>query len=146
MARRRQGVSRQRSFPPRPNLATLREVNHLEAILAANEALYSAFASRDMAAMEELWAEEAPVSCTHPGWMPLAGRENVLASWSRILANPDQPRVVAGGAEVHRYGDTAVVLCRELVAGAPLVATNVFTLEGGAWRLVHHHSSGVARG
>ena len=58
------------------------------AVLAANAAFYSAFATRDMTAMSELWAAEAPVACTHPGWPVLLGRDDVLASWRGILENP----------------------------------------------------------
>ena len=41
-------------------------------------------------------------------------------------------------------GNVAYVLCRELVVGSPLAATNVFALEDGEWRMIHHHSSPVA--
>jgi len=36
------------------------------------------------------------------------------------------------------------VICRELVGGSPLAATNVFVREDGAWRLLHHQSGPVA--
>ena len=62
-----------------------------DAVLFANEAFYRAFADRDIAAMEEIWASEAPVACIHPGWSPVIGRERVLASWRAILANPASP-------------------------------------------------------
>jgi hypothetical protein len=39
-----------------------------------------------------------------------------------------------------------MVVCRELVGGSALVATNLFVLEGGRWRLFHHHSGPVAGG
>jgi hypothetical protein len=67
----------------------------------------------------------------------------VLGSWQNILRNPDQPRIVSGGAGLTLFEGLAIVLCRELVAGSPLVATNVFVLEDGAWRLIHHHSGPV---
>src|SRR5688572_590510 len=112
--------------------------------LTANTAFYAAFAGRDMEAMAALWSHQLTVTCIHPGWQTLSGREDVLRSWQGILANPEQPRIVSGGAEVRIVGDLAVVLCRELVGGNPLVATNVFVREGGAWRLIHHQSGPVA--
>jgi hypothetical protein len=112
-------------------------------VLAANERFYAAFASRDVGAMRALWAAAASVACTHPGWMTLFGRSDVLQSWDAILANPNQSRVVPGDARARVYGECAVVKCREFVAGTPLVATNIFVLEGGAWRMVDHHSSPV---
>jgi len=120
-------------------------VNDLEAeVLAANAAFYRAFATRDVAAMEALWASEAPIACTHPAWPVLVGRRDVLRSWRGILENPDAPSVEQRGAVVHLAGDAAIVLCRELVNDTPLEATNVFVREDGAWRIVHHHASAVA--
>ena len=39
-----------------------------------------------MGAMEQVWARVAPVTCLHPGWTLLSGREAVLESWRTILA------------------------------------------------------------
>jgi hypothetical protein len=116
------------------------------AVLEANDAFYRAFNAKDPDAMDAAWAAEHEVACIHPGWNALLGRDEVLASWHNILTNPDQPRIVIGGAQVVFTPDTAIVLCRELVSGAPLIATNVFVQEDGAWRLVHHQSGGVAAG
>jgi ketosteroid isomerase-like protein len=114
-----------------------------QAVLAANQAFYDAFNARDLASLADLWAEGVPVACVHPGWAAVRGRENVLATWEAILQNPDQPRILAGAAEAFVSADFAWVLCRELVTGAPLAATNLFTRQGDRWRLVHHHSSPV---
>lgn len=116
-----------------------------DAVLEANAAFYRAFAERDLEAMDRLWAREAPVACTHPAWTVLTGREDVLKSWEGILSNPDAPGIEVRDAVAHRLGDTAIVLCREIVEGAPIEATNVFVLEGGAWRIAHHHASAIAR-
>ena len=35
--------------------------------------------------MDELWAPEGVVTCTHPGHAPLNGREDIMASWQSIL-------------------------------------------------------------
>src|SRR5262249_53708221 len=112
-------------------------------VLAANAAFYAAFAAKDTAAMEELWAQRVPVTCLHPGWNLLSGRDAVLESWRAILENPQQGRIVAGGATARLLGDAALLVGREVVAGNPLAATNVFMLEAGAWRLVHHQSGPV---
>lgn len=113
-------------------------------VLAANQALYAAFNARDANAMAALWAEDVPVACIHPGWAAVRGHANVLATWEAILANPDQPRIIVGAAEAHVTGDLAWVLCRELVSGSPLAATNLFERREGRWRVVHHHSSPVS--
>jgi len=113
-------------------------------VLAANRAFYDALNAKDLVAMDALWARSVSVACVHPGWNVLAGREQVMASWTAILGNPAQPRVQSGAESAYLFGDVAYVICRELVSGAPLAATNVFVREGGVWRLAHHHSSPVA--
>ncbi|MDA0365226.1 MAG: nuclear transport factor 2 family protein [Chloroflexi bacterium] len=113
-------------------------------VLAANRAFYEAFNAKDLPAMDALWARSASVACVHPGWNVLAGREPVMASWTAILGNAAQPRVQSGAESVYLFGDLAYVICRELVSGSPLAATNVFVREDAAWRIVHHHSSPVA--
>lgn len=115
----------------------------MEAALVANEAFYRSLATGDAGAMDAVWARIAPVTCLHPGWTLLSGREAVLESWDTILANPDQPRIVGGGATVTLSGEVAIVFCREVVSGSALYATNVFTREDGGWRMVHHHSGPV---
>ncbi|MFN0094552.1 MAG: nuclear transport factor 2 family protein [Dehalococcoidia bacterium] len=116
-----------------------------EELLAANDAFYAAFNAHDFEAMEQVWAESVTCICVHPGWMTLATREAVLASWAAILGNAAQPRVVPGSPLVTINGDTGVVHCREFVAGSAIVATNIFVREGDRWRLAVHHGSGVAR-
>ena len=113
-------------------------------VVEANQAFYNAFNARDTVAMAALWSEGVPVACVHPGWAAVAGRANVLTTWDAIMANPDQPRILVGAAEAFVTGESAWVLCRELVGGAPLAATNLFTRQDGRWRLVHHHSSPVS--
>lgn len=100
-------------------------------VIAANETFCRAFAGRDSAAMEAIWVQKRDVICIHPGWNVLNGRDEVMASWDAILRNPAQPRVVAGGVEIHVHGEVGVVICR------------LFALEDGEWRIFHHHSSPV---
>lgn len=110
------------------------------AVLFANESFYVAFAGRDMQAMETLWAQEAEVTCVHPGWEPVVGREDVLRTWEAILGNPDAPKIACHSPIAHVFGDAAYVVCYEVLEGGFLAATNVFVREGGAWRLVHHQA------
>ena len=114
-------------------------------VLVANQAFYDAFARRDVAAMEALWARRAPVTCVHPGWQALRGREAVLASWRGILQGPNPPDIGCAAPTAHLLGEAAFVVCTERLPGAELVATNYFVREDGTWKLVHHHASGVAR-
>jgi ketosteroid isomerase-like protein len=115
-----------------------------EIVLAANDAFDRAFNQKDAEAMNAIWSRRDDVTCVHPGWNLLAGRDDVVDSWMSILRNPDQARIVVGGAGVNFVGEVALVLCRELVGGMPLMATNIFVLEDGTWKLVHHHSGPVS--
>lgn len=114
-------------------------------VLDANSAFYRAFARRDVPAMEALWARAAPVACIHPGWDAVRGREAVMASWRAILGG-DAPDVSCSSASAQVLGDAAFVVCREHVPGGPpIVATNVFVREGGAWKICVHHGGLVAQ-
>jgi ketosteroid isomerase-like protein len=111
------------------------------AILRANADFYRAFSRGDYAAMSEVWARRAPVACFHPAAPLLTGREAVLGSWREILqAPPFQMRCEQ--PVVHVIGDAALVTCYEGTGNQParLAATNVFVLEDGAWRMVHHQA------
>jgi hypothetical protein len=111
-----------------------------DAILFANEAFYRAFADRDPAAMEDLWAKDAPVVCVHPGWGPLTDRETILASWRAILTGRNAPDIRCRGPQVFQHRDTAIVICYEMIGAGFLVATNVFVRQKGRWKMVHHQA------
>lgn len=111
------------------------------AVLFANAAFYTAFHNRDLKAMERVWAKDRPVSCIHPGWPALHGRDDVLRSWRGILGNAQAPKIRSRAERVEIYGDTAVVICVEDLADQQyLIATNVFVRAGSVWTLVHHQA------
>jgi ketosteroid isomerase-like protein len=115
-------------------------------VLEANDAFYRAFADADADAMARLWAEGHPVTCVHPGWDVLVGREAVVASWRGILGSGSAPHIACFLAEAHLMGDFALVTCQEILPDARLAATNVFAREGRRWRLVHHQATPIAPG
>jgi len=116
-----------------------------DAVLAANLEFYRAFATRDIAAMDALWARRSPVACLHPGWSALTDREAVMSSWDGILSSPNSPRIVCYDERVLLFGNTALVLCEEELDGGTLAASNIFVREDGEWRLAHHHAGQVVR-
>jgi hypothetical protein len=115
-------------------------MNDSDAVLAANLEFYRAFTTRDLAAMDALWAKRAPVACIHPGWPPLADRDAVMESWQGILANPTSPRIACYDERVFLYGDAALVVCEDELDGGTLIASNWFVREDSAWRLAHHQA------
>lgn len=116
-------------------------------LLEANGAFYSAFARRDLKAMEELWSQDAPVACIHPGWEPLRGREAVMTSLQNIFGGGGAPATITCvHATPHVLGPyAAFVVCHERVPGGDLAATNLFVREAGRYRLVHHQASPIAQ-
>jgi len=116
-----------------------------DALRAANVAYYRAFARRDAEAMARLWAQEG-VSCVHPGWPPIFGREAILASYRDIFKNPFQDEIETSGETLIRAGNEGRIVCLERVGEALLVATNWFRLFDSEWRLVHHQASPLSAG
>jgi len=107
-------------------------------VLAANLAFYRAFAAGDCETMDGLWSPRRQVTCIHPGWQALIERSAVMQSWQAILASP--PPVRCFGARAFVDGDLAYVICYETVGDGMLVATNIFSLEQGAWLMIHHQA------
>jgi SnoaL-like domain len=114
-----------------------------DAVLFSNEAFYRAFADRDFTAMDGLWSRRHPVACIHPGWSPIAGRDQVMVSWRGILSNPQSPAVICRRPQAYMLGDSAFVICFEEVDGSFLIATNYFTRETGGWKMTHHQAGPV---
>ena len=70
-------------------------MSDIDAVLFANEVFYVSFASGDVDAMDELWSSQAPISCIHPGWESLSGREDVVGSWRSIIEAVALPQFAA---------------------------------------------------
>jgi ketosteroid isomerase-like protein len=116
-------------------------------VLAANAAFYAAFRSRDVEAMQAVWARRDDVVCIHPGWQRLCGRATVMESWRSILTGGGAPAIVCSRETVHRISaDAAFVVCVEILPGGELVATNVFVREQGQWRMMHHQAGPMSFG
>ena len=126
------------------------------AVLEANRAFYEAFNNRDVEAMADLWLRSGDVTCIHPHQNVLTGHEAVMRTWRAILMNPDQGVIVFAADDARLIGDIGIVAGREVVAGIPIVATNIFQRSesadivdnadpppGGVWLMIHHHGSPV---
>jgi ketosteroid isomerase-like protein len=116
-----------------------------DAVLAANLEFYRAFTTRDVAAMDALWAKGAPVACLHPGSTALNDRDAIMQSWEGILSNPDAPRIACFDEQVFLYGEVALVLCEEELEGGTLAASNLFIREDNEWCIAHHHAGQIVR-
>jgi SnoaL-like domain len=113
-------------------------------LLFANEAFYRAFQAADSQGMAELWSEVSSVVCLHPGWPPIFGREEVLASWGRIFDNAPVS-IECRSARAVALADAGFVVCFEVLPQGALIATNYFVREDGKLRLVHHQAGPAPR-
>ncbi len=108
--------------------------------LEANLSFYEAFAAQDIDGMEQIWAARVDVVCIHAGWQVLYGRDDVVASWRAIFAAGDTA-VRCDRARPLVLHDVAIVTCIERLQQRQLAATNVFVLDRGLWRMIHHQSA-----
>ncbi len=129
-------------------------MSDLEQVEEANAAMYEAFESADVDRMRALWddVDPAAVVCVHPGWPMLRGREQVLRSWSAVMAGTEYIQFFLTDVRISVVGDTAVVTCTENVltevteaahGGSAVVATNVLVRRADGWRVQVHHGSPV---
>ncbi len=110
-----------------------------ERLLAANQHFYRVFAAGDYDALDRLVARTHPVACVHPGWRPIVGRDEVMASW-RAIFDHGAPRVACVDPQPMMLASLGLVLCLERLDGGYLAASNAFVIEADDWRLVHHHA------
>ncbi|MGW3347625.1 nuclear transport factor 2 family protein [Nonomuraea rubra] len=130
------------------------------AIETVNQEFYAAIESADLDKMTEIWAEDTAddqVSCVHPGWPLLTGRQEVLRSWALIMANTTYIQFVLTDVNTTVLGDVAVLTCVENIltageegeasfAAGKVVASNVYIRTSQGWRLWMHHGSPVLQG
>ncbi|WP_345116570.1 nuclear transport factor 2 family protein, partial [Streptomyces drozdowiczii] len=129
----------------------------IQAVEAANSRFYSAFETGDLDLMHTVWADgdyAEGVTCVHPGWPMLRGRDEVLRSWALIMANTPYIQFVLTEVRTELRGGFAFLTCEEniltaddtadgFLAGGSVVSTKVFVKEEGEWRLWVHHGSPV---
>ncbi len=112
--------------------------------LFTNEAFYLAFAQKDCRTMGRLWAQRHPTTCIHPGWPAIVVRDEIMASWQRIMGNPQQPGIDFYNATAHVFGSVVMVTCYEELPGSVCIASNGFIEERGTMRMFHHQSGPCA--
>lgn len=129
-------------------------MNLLDSLLMANARFYEAFESTNLDVFDEVWSHQPYVKCIHPGWPVQTGWTAVRASWETVFSSNVRMKFSLRNIQAEVYGDLGVVTLTEetMLRGAgpttvnPLSATNLFKLEKGEWRMIHHHSSPVVTG
>ncbi|MBE9169924.1 nuclear transport factor 2 family protein [Pleurocapsales cyanobacterium LEGE 06147] len=124
-----------------------------EAVLAANQAFYDAFSSKDLRGMNLLWWQGSTSLCIHPGGKVLKGWETIRDTWESIFRHSDSVEIEIEVVKVEIDQSLAYVVVREMVlqssrgrkVKAPSIATNIFQKMAQKWYLVHHHGSPIMR-
>ncbi|RKZ49296.1 MAG: DUF4440 domain-containing protein [Gammaproteobacteria bacterium] len=112
----------------------------LKQILEVNRAFYEAFANGDFLTVKQTWSRSHQISVIHPGSVPLHGSKAVMTSWEIILENSGSSDIRCINERVYLTGESAYVVCNEVFPEGQLVATNIFVIESGVWRMVHHQA------
>jgi ketosteroid isomerase-like protein len=112
----------------------------LKQILQVNRAFYDAFAAGDFLTVKQTWSKSDQISVIHPGSVALHGHKAVMASWELIFENSGSHDIKCINERVYLAGESAYVVCNEVFPEGQLVATNIFVIENGLWRMVHHQA------
>jgi len=113
----------------------------LKQILEVNRAFYDAFAAGDFLTVKQTWSKSDQISVIHPGSVALHGYKAVMASWELIFENSGAHEIKCINEKMYLTGESAYVVCNEVFPEGQLVATNIFVIENGLWRMVHHQAS-----
>lgn len=119
---------------------------------AANDQLYAALNAMftgDLAPMDSIWSHGSDVTDQGPFGSRLDGWDVVNAEFQKEAGMKLGGKVTCKSLVVHAGTDMGYTVCVEegenmSADGKPVVvshrATNVFRLENGKWKLVHHHT------
>jgi len=124
----------------------------VKAVRAANDQFYAALNTMftgELAPMEAIWSHADDVSNQGPFGARMDGWTAVRAEFKKEAGMKLGGRVVCKDLIVRAGKDLAYTVCVEhgehmSAAGKPVIvsfrATNIFRLENGQWKLIHHHT------
>ena len=114
---------------------------------ATEAAFYAAFGKLDVVAMRRVWWASDRISCIHPGGKLLQGYDAVMNSWEAIFRAHRPPTVDYRLIQATHGQNLAIHIVEERVKSgerdrqAVVLATNIYTLVDGGWRMLAHHAS-----
>ena len=118
---------------------------------ACEAAFYAAFEAADLEAMMALWSSRSPLLCIHPAGPALTSREDVARSWRLIFRGGGGIRFAVDAHCTLESADLVMRSVQENIHQGPgfrelsvVLATNVYVLEDGEWRMCVHHASPTA--
>ncbi|WP_338730062.1 nuclear transport factor 2 family protein [Haladaptatus sp. DJG-WS-42] len=120
-------------------------------VRAASDRFYKALgqmASGDADSMEEIWSHREDVTTMHPIGGREVGWEAVKEPWKAVAGLAEKGEVTRTDQFIRVMGDVAYELTTEEVSmtlggetlDSAYRATNIYCLEDGEWKIVHHHA------
>jgi ketosteroid isomerase-like protein len=124
----------------------------IDAVKSANQAFYSAFSARDIAAMQKVWSSDPDDQNIGPasksvttGWDKIGkGFDGLFDTYPELTASME-PKIEIVGAVAWATGIEQVQRKDKAGAssGAKNLVTNIFQKQDGRWLMVHHHASRI---
>ena len=107
---------------------------------------YRAIEKGDAHAMMQVWSEDDPLVCIHPGAPRLDDRILITESWEQILAS--EAKLSFRLSEEHCIEQPMLAICTARVEIAldgewidTVLTTNVYQKGTQGWQMVIHHAS-----
>lgn len=107
---------------------------------------YGAIEAGDAQAMMQVWSQDQPLVCIHPGAPRLDERSMIAESWEQILAG--DAKLSFRLSEEHRIEQPMLAIFTARVEIAldnewidTLLTTNVYHNSEAGWHMVIHHAS-----
>lgn len=128
-------------------LPLTRELSRVEAV---NQAFFDAYRERDIEGMEAVWLGSPHARCVHPSWELVVGWTDIRESWAELFRSLQHADLQVEDLHIEVAGRVAwsnqlvyATLHTEdgEVISAASIATNLFEISEGEWRLVLHHAS-----
>lgn len=127
-------------------------MNYHQKLVVQNARFYEAFEKGDIHLLEGVWSHADDVRCVHPGCGMLTGWAAIRKSWEEIFSSATRLRFSLRNVAARPMEPLGIVtLVEEIVFrdgptmhSASVLATNLFELIGGEWRMIHHHGSLIA--
>lgn len=112
----------------------------------AEAAFYEAIEQADIKALDEVWSSDENIVCVHPGASRIEGRGAVMDSYVELFADAPILRFSIVDTLYTGNESLAVHLVREEIeldgeVVSIMVATNIYHVEKGGWRMLLHHAS-----
>ena len=67
-----------------------------------------------------------------------------MMSWELIFEDSGPHDIKCINERVYLIGESAYVTCSEVFPDGQLMATNIFVIEEGQWRMVHHQAGPIS--